>query len=184
MRNVYIDLGANVGLTVVEYAKENPGCEIFAVEPNFNLLGELHKRSMAAGGIVHVIWGAAWIKDGKIQLFQSTSHVASTIVQGKVELEELGWPQIDYEKPEPVPCFDFSQWLLRNFFEDDEIVLKVDIEGAEYQVLTKMLIDGSIDLVTTLRCEWHKNRFPHISQDEHDGLVAALSSRVNLEKWG
>jgi sacsin len=42
-----------------------------------------------------------------------------------------------------------------NLSEQDLIVMKLDIEGAEYNVLEKMINDGSIDYINTLFVEWH-----------------------------
>ena len=46
-----------------------------------------------------------------------------------------------------VEAVDFSKWLENTFQADDYIVLKMDIEGSEYEVLSKMMVDNSIDLV-------------------------------------
>ena len=42
-----------------------------------------------------------------------------------------------------VPTIDFSQFISDNFEITDEVVLKMDIEGAEYAVINKMLNDGT-----------------------------------------
>ena len=34
-----------------------------------------------------------------------------------------------------VPCIDFSKWVLENFSQEDKVILKLDIEGAEYDFL-------------------------------------------------
>ncbi len=54
-----------------------------------------------------------------------------------------------------IQCFDFSKWLTDNFTKDDEIYLKMDIEGAEFEILKKMINDGSIRLITWLAVEFH-----------------------------
>ncbi len=183
MRNVYIDLGANVGNTVHDFLKENPGFMAYAFEPNRNLLSLIHEKGLKLGRDICVIWGAAWILDGTISLFQSEHASASTVVQGKVEYVERGWTPINYERPHDTPSIDFSRWLLANFSREDHIVVKMDIEGAEYKVLEKMLSNGALSLVSQLRCEWHYDRFPEVTKEYHDKIRAKVAAAVDLIDW-
>jgi len=56
-----------------------------------------------------------------------------------------------------VRCFDFSSWIGRcsDFWDGEPFVVKMDIEGAEYPVLDKMIADGTDRLVSELVMEWH-----------------------------
>jgi FkbM family methyltransferase len=183
MKNVYIDLGANVGNTVCAFLQENPGFMAFAFEPNMKLIPLIHEKSLKIGRDICVIWGAAWISDGTISLFQSEHASASTVVPGKVAYVDRGWSPINYDRPHPTPSIDFSRWLLANFSREDHIVVKMDIEGAEYKVLEKMLSNGALSLVNQLRCEWHYDRFPEITKAYHDKIYAKVSAVVDLVDW-
>lgn len=90
---------------------------------------------------------------------------------------------MDYSRPVRVPCIDLSAWIIRNTSVDDQIVIKMDIEGGEYQVLPKMIDDGALERVSVLYCEWHRDRFPDITQKQHDDLVLKVSSITKLEAW-
>ena len=59
-----------------------------------------------------------------------------------------------------VPCFDFSAWLAayKRRHPQARIILKMDIEGAEYPVLLKMITDGTDRHVELLLVEWHGSR--------------------------
>jgi hypothetical protein len=52
-----------------------------------------------------------------------------------------------------VESIDFSQWLKRTVAPDDYVILSMDIEGAEYDVLDKMLQDGAFKHVDRLYVE-------------------------------
>ena len=181
MRQAFIDLGANEGHVSFDFALHNPTFEIYCVEPNATLIPRIVERTLGLTNLVTIVRAAAWITDGVVELFQSTSHVASTVVKGKVEYQN--WPQIDYDRPVNVPCFDFSQWLVRNFALNDEVTVKMDIEGSEYDVLEKMVTDGSIKLVRKLICEWHADRYPHIEAERHKTLKERVGSLTTLEDW-
>lgn len=183
MRSVYVDLGANVGNTVREFLKDHQDYSCYAVEANKTLLPSIANVSLELGRDINLLWAAAWVSDGQIELFQSGSDEASTIVEGKHEYAEFGWPPIDYTRPSLVPSIDFSQWLLRNFSKQDHIVVKMDIEGAEYKVLDRMLQDGTVGLIAKLRCEWHYDRFPSMTEAEHNRIRDAVARHTNLEDW-
>jgi FkbM family methyltransferase len=181
MAQVFIDLGANVGAVSKTFAQKNPDSEIFCVEPNIRLIPAILGAAAELRRTINIIWSAAWTYDGTINLYQSSAAAASTIIDGKIE--HSGWPQIDYSKPEPVPCFDFSSWLLRRFSLHDDIILKMDVEGAEYDLLEKMLRDRSIYLVRRLICEWHFDRYPAISIERHRALQSKLENVVAVDTW-
>jgi len=54
-----------------------------------------------------------------------------------------------------VDAVDFGRWLEDNFQKRDFIWVKLDIEGAEYPVLEKMIEDGTIEYVDQLYVEFH-----------------------------
>ena len=90
---------------------------------------------------------------------------------------------MDYTRAARVKCLDFSRWLLQNFNCTDHIVVKMDIEGAEYAVLEKMVVDGSIDYVNELFVEFHWLMNDTITHERHNALVQALKARTQLREW-
>lgn len=64
------------------------------------------------------------------------------------------------------------------------VVVKMDIEGAEYGILRAMLADGSIDLVDVLHVEFHDRLMESESVESSAALRDALRERVKLvEHW-
>jgi FkbM family methyltransferase len=183
LRRIFVDLGANIGSVSEAFGLDHPDHELIAIEPNIELLPVIHARSLNLPRPISVIWAAAWTHYGFIDLFKSKHDVASTVVSGKHEHAEYGWSQIDYKAPTRVPALDISSWLYRNVRSSDHVVMKMDIEGAEYEVLEKMLVDGSVNLVAELRCEWHIDRFPDIPRSRHDRIVQQVSRCTKLEDW-
>jgi len=80
---------------------------------------------------------------------------ASTLNKKKAE-----WNERVHEKQGEitVDSLDFSNFILKNFSKEDHIVVKMDIEGAEYEVLEKMIKDDSIDYLNELIVEFHDDR--------------------------
>jgi len=53
------------------------------------------------------------------------------------------------------PAFDFITWFKSIIAPDQEIILKIDIEGAEYELIEKMVSHNLLRNVTTLFMEIH-----------------------------
>lgn len=62
-------------------------------------------------------------------------------------------------KKDQVPMVDVMAWIQRSFSQDDFIVLKVDIEGAEFPLIQRMLSlkAGSLVDIMYLECHTHGN---------------------------
>jgi hypothetical protein len=80
-------------------------------------------------------------------------------------------------------CFDFSSWLIKSFTLRDDITVKMDIEGAEYDQLKRIIDDRSIFLVRRLVCEWHRDRFPETSRELHDRVRHTVAAIAAVEDW-
>lgn len=65
-------------------------------------------------------------------------------------------------KPIQTQAFDFAEYLLNNFKETDFLVVKMDIEGAEYVVVPKLIETGAIRLIDEIFLEGHTAQFNKI----------------------
>lgn len=79
-----------------------------------------------------------------------------------------------------VPCKDFSQWLKDTVTKEDKVVVKMNIEGAEYDVLNKCIDDGTIELIDVLYIRYHQHKIPSISKQTHNSLIERLK-KTNLK---
>jgi FkbM family methyltransferase len=103
-----------------------------------NLAADVHELSVDK--ILEIPWdGGSCVTDLKYKM-----------VDDKRNSDFYKWHQ-DIE----VESIDISKWILNNFCKSDYIVMKMDIEGSEYEVLPKMIEDGSIEYIDVLYIEWH-----------------------------
>ena len=58
-------------------------------------------------------------------------------------------------RTQSVRTFDLSRWLSSHFCREDTVDVKMDIEGAEFEVLEHLLRTGAAALIDTLAVEWH-----------------------------
>jgi FkbM family methyltransferase len=88
----------------------------------------------------------------------------------------------DLDKSIQVNCIDFSNYLKKNFTKDDYVICKMDIEGAEYDVLGKLIDDNTIDLIDEIYIEWHN----HLLKSNYDTqlFIDELKKRnIKVESW-
>jgi FkbM family methyltransferase len=118
---------------------------------------------------------AAWIEDGEIEFarVRGLRGWDSTVMRSKnAKGEWTGAGEIIR-----VPCFDVSAWL-RTLPEPP--VVKLDVEGAEFPILEKLVADGTDALVAELLVEWHDDKMA-----DHTARKSALlgSLRCPVAGW-
>ena len=155
--NVYIDLGAHTGKTVETWMVQHPGDVVYAFEPNpaclrnprWVALREHYQQ-------LTIMPVAAWTEETSLHFYRDSMHLASqggTVMLGKTTGE------VSYDAPIQVRAIDFSAWLEGVAAGPGRVTVKMDIEGAEFNVVEKMIGDGTIGLVDRLLIEFHAEKF-------------------------
>jgi FkbM family methyltransferase len=183
-RRVYIDCGSNAGHVLGARILQGSESEFYAFEPQPELKNSVDwLRTHPFPQVpLHFFNKAVWIKDGHIDFYLSepspNARAGSTALRGKNS------NNIDYLHPITVESIDFSRWIRKTFRRTDYLVVKMDIEGAEYAVLERMVADGTIDYIDELMVEFHWERIATLTKERHDVLVASLKERVpTLKDW-
>lgn len=120
---------------------------------------------------------AAWVRDGEVQL---STRDGLGIVASVAPHLPLG--------PEyaTVPCFDFPAWLARLLSAGEPVVVKLDCEGAEFELLERVVEDGLDARLDRLLVEWHTDvPWPIDLAARLRGWRAALERRLRcpVEPW-
>lgn len=179
MKNVWIDLGSHFGAITRKFMASksySPGMELHAFEGNPIITQDIFDGYPSRVQIHRVL---AWTFNGELDFFINGDQR----VQGCSVLPDKITGNLDVANPVRVPCIDFSKWIRDNFEPTDNIILKSNIEGAEYDLFEKMLSDGTAEYISKLflRRHWHKCNIPE-SRDKK--LVADLvksSERIVVE---
>lgn len=167
-RYVFVDGGAHLGETITDFRLSLRRFlypwDVYSFEANPALVPRIARFPH-----VTVLGQAIWIEDGSVEFYVAETTPSSSILSTK---QTGGLAKV----PIRVPSIDFGAWLRRNFTQEDFLLVKLDIEGAEYEVLEQMLRDGSVDLVDEFLIEFH-NRKVGISAERDAAIVAALRQR-------
>lgn len=174
MKKIFLDCGGNIGQSINRFKNTSLYSSdfiIYSFEPVPSLNNKYKKME-------NIIFSdkAVWIKDSEIDFYvgKVRGGIGSTLIKEKFSCRP------DFEHPIKVKCFDFSKWVINNFTKEDYIILKMDIEGAEYDVLEKMIDDGSINYINKAFIEFHFRKMK-IKEDRHFSLINRLKTIDGLE---
>jgi len=139
-----VDCGGNVGISAIWFKLNYPGCRLTVYEADSEIAGIL-KGNLARAGYadVDVLNHAVWIEDGDI------AFAPTGIDTGK----------IDPHGSRNVKAVDLASNL-----PDRVDLLKMDIEGAEFDVIERLQSSGAINKIRNLAVEFHPSRatFPRL----------------------
>lgn len=157
--DLVIDCGANVGKTVNLVAQR--GVEVHAFEPNRHAFEILNKKFKYRKE-VHCHHKAVSDQDGWINLFYHINADDDEVKFSTGSSVLVDKPNVTRDKFEEVESIDLSKFI--NNLRRPVKILKIDIEGAEIQVLEKMIKDQTLHWVENLFVEFHDRKMPHLNQ--------------------
>jgi FkbM family methyltransferase len=175
---VFVDCGGNDCAGVKKYlSKMRPFDKVYVFEPNpvFN--------DSYQGSEFTLIKKAVWTEDGILPFYVSKDdrQIGSSLLENKLckvagELKPF-W----HDACLMTECVDLGAWLKK--LPPCHLTLKLDIEGAEYPVLWKMVRDESIKLVSKLYVEFHDDTMK-ITPHEHVELLDAIQAcGIDVYYW-
>jgi len=188
MRKVFIDCGANDGCSVRCFRDTIPGADEFEIH-SFEANPNLNKYFPIDG--VQYYNKAVWVEDGTISFYNvsvdkygndSGETGASTVCEQKA-LYNIAPGRHEENEIINVESIDLSKWIMSNFNKDDFIVLKLDVEGAEYDILPKMIEDGSMQYVNELLIEFHNKKCGHTLREDRMLTEKINSYGIPITEW-
>lgn len=162
MRKVFIDCGSHCGCSVRKFRKlhkDSDEYEIYSFECNKDLFK--YFKDLGVTLITKAVWIENCVK--KFYIGQDNQKRGSSLIQDKKTF-------IDEKIYREVLCIDFPQWIKDQFTKEDYVILKLNIEGAEYDILNKMVENGSIGVVKELFVDFHSNRMKNRQKYKVNGL--------------
>ena len=148
MKKVFIDCGANQGQTIEnfkEHWKDWDQFEIHSFEANSALFSHFRKYEKEPN--IHFHPKAVWIEEGSVDFYIGTHDGSSTRKDKKTGSLS--------KKPVSVPAIDLASWIKSTFAIDDYVILKVDIEGGEYDLIPHLLATDTFKYVDKFYIEFH-----------------------------
>ena len=178
-----VDCGANMG--VVTEVLAATGADVIAFEPDPFAFATLEQKFGSAANVT-LINAAVGLGSGTVRLMRADNFgenpegasVKSTILDGG--------RRIDVDNSVEVPLIDFPSWVEAQVKARGEVAfVKMDIEGAELDILEKMHAEQLFTNVRCLVAETHERKFKDL-RDRYKALRDTLAEtypagKVNLD---
>jgi FkbM family methyltransferase len=192
-KTLFIDLGANKGQSFRHFAKfyKNPNIKFELFEPNSNCIPYLKNIKEESERDIEIIEKGAWIENGHEKLFGTAENEGGATSQGasinKSYISNWDWYDAESTNANTVEVIDFSEYLEKKRRNYKNIIVKMDIEGAEIEVLRKIIDNGNVNAINILYVEFHskllhgerKYKFSESEREIRDHLKKA-STRVRI----
>jgi len=149
----YIDCGANIGQSIQWALSKFSVLKIDAFEPlEYNFLILINKYGNYSNIYLHQ--EAVWIKNGILDFYidNSKKKLGSSLIKGK---------RVVNGGSVKVICVDLLKWIQKNVNSQNHNILKMDIEGAEYDVLPYLLNNGIEEYIDEFFVEFHGGKTPN-----------------------
>jgi len=171
-KNVFVDCGSFKGGIAKTFKLKNLHYKVFAFECNPFLSLAIYRNHIIK------INKAVWIYDGFVDYYLSDVRLEnlknSSLYKYNRNLN------LNTIKQYQVPCIDFSNWLGSNFNENDNVIVRMNIAGAEYEVLKKCINDGTIYLIKKLLVQWSYNKIDSIKHLHNEIFDKLVDLKINI----
>jgi FkbM family methyltransferase len=192
MKNIFLDCGTNICQGLLYFYNNgiiDNTYEIHTFEPN----GERCKVKERVDKIVEqtslnitIYNSAVWIEDGYVSFNQEygVSHTGEIDLAGVMSsIDGVGIFTPGFKDKTTVPSINFSKFV-SELPEDANIMCKMDIEGAEFQVLRHMIKEGTITKIKKMYVEFHERYVPAESLETERELIKTISDLgVEINTW-
>ncbi|OMO84983.1 Methyltransferase FkbM [Corchorus capsularis] len=167
-RYVYVDVGArSYGSSIgswfrKQYPKQNKTFHAYAIEADKTF----HKQYELKKKWVTLLPYAAWVKNETLSFEINRDPGQEEVSElndkgrgmGRIQPVKSKQGKLNVEVDQ-IQGFDFAEWLKNTVTERDFVVMKMDVEGTEFDLIPRLFETGAICLIDEIFLECHYNRW-------------------------
>lgn len=173
--SLFIDLGSGAGEEIELCVSKK--IEVHSFEPNKTLFDKLYKK-YANNPKVKLLNLAAWNVDGKARLFAKDSfknNGGCTLYRSKANVNPSKFIYVN--------TIDIGKYI--NDLNRNVDVLKIDIEGAEFIILERLLTSDCIKKIKTIFCEDHRRKMGSKTWRRHREIILEKYEKLEIQinRW-
>ena len=170
--DVVVDIGANIGIVALYLAKKHPGLRIIAIEPVPTTFSHLRENVRANGVNNITALNCAVTRDGRdLQMIVNPGHSGGSTGHLR-NMRQPGHYNLTVKSRTLDGIFD-------EYVPGRCRLLKIDCEGAEYEILTGARCLQSVD---HLGIEIHHNQYLASQGHTPEGLLRDVSQAIPIER--
>jgi FkbM family methyltransferase len=196
-QKIFVDCGFNACEMLERFVKALPDFQFYGFEINSQYFaGRAVKLQKRYPNILGLNFSAVSDHDGTATFHIAGQKKGVLRAEATTILPDFHEEEFTDERPYEVAAIDFSRWLKEMVARHTEadgskpfVVVKMDIEGAEYAVLEKLMHHGTIALISELMVEFHtqqfdQNQLQHYARREADICDKLSHFPVQILSWG
>lgn len=177
VKKVFLDIGGHLGESVRRFYRERSDADefdIYSFEPDPSVFAKLFEN-IGMFSKVHCICAALTAGGEERPLIRGRTNEGegSTFMPGKLT-GDLGGSI-------PVRCIDIETWMKDVVGEADYIIVKMNVEGAEYELLPYLAGTGTMNSIDELYVQLHSLKFDTEHRIELDKIE--LNWRRDMTKF-
>lgn len=162
MHKIFLDIGAHTGQSVHQFYKEirdASSWDIFCFEPiQFKAL----KQNTRKYKNVTCYEGVVGTQNKAVNIFPVPhGGQGATVVFGKLSGD------VQYNLPKLVSCFDFVTWFDNSIRDEDFVIVKMNIEGGEYPLMSRLP-----EILSKIACIHIKLHHTKFEAEKRQGLIS------------
>lgn len=144
-----IDCGANIGFASLYFKYNYPKSKIIAFEPD-HTCAKLLRKNIRKNNLkdITIIESAVSSKNGTIDFYSDLEEKPGLMMSTSKQRNER-------TKVKKIKSVDLSKFIKTNFINEKLDLLKIDIEGEEFEVFKKLSEDNTFKLIDNIMIEYH-----------------------------
>ena len=186
-RKIFIDGGSHLGESVAKFRRiydKNNEFEYYMFEPNLELFNHFNAKEefkdckkfnlgLSSRNENNVkLWGGDNSRNG-------LETCGATINESKKKFDKYSDNEYIF-----INIISLSDFLKKEFSGQEEIDLKLDIEGAEYEVFEDLIATNEIKKVSKIFCEFHTQWLDNSYKTREEEILKKLNEMgFQVEYW-
>lgn len=170
---IFIDLGSHVGESIINFRDiidTNQDFKIYGFEPHPVVFEKLkyNIEKYKNNSNIDLFDRAGYINDNDANLYQHVNLYKMKLEDQRKNYKEIfgdgssslniNKTNVSKEESITIKCTDIASFLKKNITKNDYVILKMDIEGTEYELIPHLIENNIFNMIDIFFVEFHSGK--------------------------